>query len=104
LVTPADGWPRSDHDHSFQQILVSLFAALAAVSLFPSVTHADWEPVPGRIMTQWAEQVAPFGISPSQLVRSYWSNLNGLWDYAVTKVDDPQPAEFEGKILVPFCI
>ena len=33
-----------------------------------------------------------------------WLNLNGLWDYAITKKDAPLPKTFDGKILVPFAI
>ena len=59
-------------------------------------------------MTEWADDVGPTNPLPEyprpQLVRENWVNLNGLWDYAVTRVDDPQPTEFEEQILVPFCI
>ena len=69
---------------------------------------ADWKPAAGHIMTQWADKVDPHNVLPEyprpQLVRDNWVNLNGLWDYAVTKKDDPQPSGFAGKILVPFCI
>jgi hypothetical protein len=84
------------------------FAGLAAAGLSLHVALADWKPIPGRIMTQWAEQVDPDNVLPEyprpQLVREHWINLNGLWDFAVTKVNAPQPADFDGKILVPFCI
>ena len=70
--------------------------------------YSDWKPVPGRIMTKWAADVDPEDVLPEyprpQLVRDNWVNLNGLWDYAVTGKDDPRPTEFQGKILVPFCI
>jgi hypothetical protein len=36
------------------------------------------------------------------MVRNEWLNLNGLWDLAICGKDDPQPEDFEGKILVPF--
>ena len=36
--------------------------------------------------------------------RQQWLNLNGLWDYAITKKDAPLPKTFDGKILVPFAI
>ena len=36
--------------------------------------------------------------------RPQWLNLNGLWDYAITKKDAPLPKTFDGKILVPFAI
>jgi hypothetical protein len=75
----------------------------------PSLLHAaEWKPVPGHIMTEWAAKVDPSNTLPEyprpQLVRDNWVNLNGLWDYAVTRKDDPLPATFGGKILVPFCI
>jgi hypothetical protein len=38
------------------------------------------------------------------MVRKEWQNLNGLWDYAVRPNDDPQPTDWDGKILVPFPI
>lgn len=73
-----------------------------------SNTVSAWTPVPGRIMTEWADQVDPDNVLPEyprpQLVREQWVNLNGLWDYSVTGLSDPQPDEYEGRILVPFCI
>ena len=36
-----------------------------------------------------------------QLVRGSYENLNGLWDYAITKTD-VRPDTWDGKILVPF--
>jgi hypothetical protein len=36
------------------------------------------------------------------MVRRRWQNLNGLWDYAIRPKDAPQPAHFDGRILVPF--
>ena len=36
-------------------------------------------------------------------MRKEWANLNGLWDYAITKKGDPKPEKWDGKILVPFC-
>ena len=84
-----------------------LFVFLS-VLLIHSKVSADWKPMPGPIMTQWAADVDPANPLPEyprpQLVRENWVNLNGLRDYAVTRVDDPQPTEFEGQILVPFCI
>src|ERR1019366_5690501 len=39
-----------------------------------------------------------------QMVRSNWTNLNGLWDYAITEKDPKTPATYAGHILVPFPI
>ena len=40
------------------------------------------------------------------LVREHWLNLNGYWDYAVSDNlnSETLPAEWEGKILVPFAL
>lgn len=67
---------------------------------------ANWQPVPGHIMTPWAKNVNPRNPLPEyprpQLVRADWVSLNGLWDYAIQPLDWPQPDKFAGKILVPF--
>jgi hypothetical protein len=69
---------------------------------------ADWKPVPGNLMTPWAEKVDPANPLPEyprpQMVRKDWTSLNGLWDYAVTDLDAARPEAFAGKILVPFPI
>jgi hypothetical protein len=77
-----------------------LFTLLALIALSSAI--ADWQPVPGRIMTKWAADVDPQNPLPEyprpQLVRGNWTNLNGLWDYAVTNLDAAEPTAFEGKI------
>ena len=86
---------------------------------------AGWKPVPagGRpgapMMTEWGEKVTPENAWRSyprpQMVRNNWTNLNGLWDYAITtngvKVKtspfdplEPAPSVARGKIFVPFAI
>lgn len=37
-----------------------------------------------------------------QLVRKGWTNLNGMWDYAICHIDSPRPAKWQGKIRVPY--
>ncbi len=90
------------------RMIQSILLGLLLNTLLATDATCQWKPVPGRIMTEWAEKVDPNRPLPEyprpQLVRDHWVNLNGLWDYAVAGVNDPQPAEFEGKILVPFCI
>ena len=47
----------------------------------------------------WTEYPRP------QMSRNGWQNLNGHWDYAVTADSVHEiPAEWSGKILVPFCL
>jgi hypothetical protein len=69
---------------------------------------AAWAPAKGPLMTKWAADVSPEKALPEyprpQMVRKDWQNLNGLWDFAVTAKDDAQPAQFQGKILVPYPI
>ena len=38
----------------------------------------------------------------SKSFRDRWTNLNGLWEYAIVGVDSPQPTAWNGQILVPF--
>lgn len=73
-----------------------------------NVFSQTWKPVGDKIKTRWAQEVSPENAWQEyprpQLVREQWINLNGLWEYAITEKDNEQPANFEGKILVPFCI
>ena len=97
-----------------------VFAAVAALS----TGALAWAPVkcPGSgsaMMTEWGEKVTPENAWRSyprpQLVRENWTNLNGLWEYAVTSNAaetagspwdsyEPEPAIAKGEILVPFAI
>jgi len=55
--------------------------------------------------TKWGSALDPENILKEyprpQMKRESYINLNGYWDYAITESDD-QPAEWDGKILVPF--
>lgn len=69
----------------------------------------EWQPAQGQLLTRWAKDVQPDRVWPEyprpQLVRREWHNLNGLWDYAITAIEsDSAPRQYDGKILVPFCI
>lgn len=70
--------------------------------------QSSWKMVDGKISTAWSAQVDPNKPLPEyprpQLVRSEWTNLNGLWDYAIKPAQDSTPATYDGKILVPFAI
>ena len=65
-----------------------------------------WQPIDGKIMSRWAKKVTPDNVWQEyprpQFKRSTWKNLNGIWDYAILKSNQPKPKSFVGKILVPF--
>jgi Glycosyl hydrolases family 2, sugar binding domain/Glycosyl hydrolases family 2, TIM barrel domain len=69
---------------------------------------AEWKPTKAPLMTPWGASLDPAKVWAEyprpQMVRKDWANLNGLWDYAITKKGDPKPAKWDGKILVPFCV
>lgn len=71
--------------------------------------QAQWKPVPGKISTEWASKVKPSNPLPEyprpQMVRKHWTNLNGLWQYAIlSKASEKIPTSFAGQILVPFAV
>ncbi len=84
-----------------------------------------WAPVPcpgsgSRMMTPWGEKVTPANAwrdyPRPQLVREGWTNLNGLWEYAITsnatytsvspwdKFEPCREVVQKGEILVPFAV
>ena len=65
------------------------------------------KPFISELMTLWGDAVTPENAWTEyprpQLRRQQWSNLNGLWDYAVTSVETTiTPSEWNGQILVPY--
>lgn len=68
----------------------------------------DWKPAGSKIMSPWAEKVDPKNPLPDyprpQLTRAEWTNLNGLWDYAIVAHQSARPSDYQGKILVPFAV
>ncbi|MBR6196261.1 MAG: beta-galactosidase [Bacteroidaceae bacterium] len=62
----------------------------------------------GRLLTPWANRIDKenvLGEYPRPIMeRSEWQNLNGYWDYAICDSDAVAPTEYDGKILVPFCL
>lgn len=51
----------------------------------------------GQQLLENPEEIALNDYPRPQLRRDNWRNLNGWWEYAITK-SDQQPASFEGKI------
>src|SRR5262245_62648329 len=85
-------------------IVISAFIGLPVAA-----ADAPWKPAAGPLMTRWAKDVSPEKVHPEyprpQMVREKWTNLNGLWEYAVRPAAGAdRPDKFDGQILVPFPI
>ncbi len=83
--------------------LAALFVCAPAL-----LWSADWKPADNPLTTPWTGKVTAEHALPEyprpQLVRPKWTNLNGLWDYAIRPKAEDRPAQFEGKLLVPFAV
>lgn len=84
--------------------LLCVFFLLTATGVFGQ----SWEPAGNKIKTIWGEQLNPENVLPEYprpiMEREKWLNLNGLWKFAIRPKNEPQPASFEKKILVPFAV
>ncbi len=83
-----------------KRILVLGTMALLATSMF-----AQWKPMGDKLKTKWAETIDVNNVLPEYprpiMERDTWTNLNGLWEYAIKPVGQSEPNKFDGKILVP---
>jgi len=81
--------------------IATLFGFLAFSAL-----AAEWKPAAGPLTTPWTSKVTAEHALPEyprpQMVRSQWTNLNGLWDYSIVPKADSRPPKADGQILVPF--
>jgi beta-galactosidase/beta-glucuronidase len=88
--------------------LASLLLLLNFLALAGPCPAQEWKPVPGKMITPWGEKVTVANAWAEyprpEFARERWQNLNGLWDYAIRPRTAPQPKDFDGKILVPFCV
>lgn len=72
--------------------------------------EGDWKiPANASLLNRWAGDVSTTNALPeyprSQMLRDRWLNLNGLWEYGITKPDATnEPAVFAGKSVVPYPI
>lgn len=87
-------------------VFLVLVAGLGSTS--PLAAQSQWSPAAGPLTTKWTSQVNPRNAWPEyprpQLQRDRWLNLNGLWEYSVRDREEAWCQEFDGQILVPFCI
>lgn len=85
----------------------NFLTALLALALCSS-TFAQWKPAGDKIVTPWGEQLNPKNVLPEYprpiMERNDWKNLNGSWNYAITKKGESAPSTYEGEILVPFAL
>ena len=88
--------------------LESLLLLTLLLILTPFSIAQDWSPVKGRIMSSFGESVTPENAwreyPRPQMQREQWLNLNGLWEYSVMNRTTPGPTDYEGYVLVPFCL
>lgn len=88
----------------------TILHTLSVAIILASLAHAepDWSPVKGAMLTRWAKSITPDSAwrdyPRPQMTRPEWTNLNGLWEYAVTGLDAGKPDDWSGEILVPFAI
>ena len=84
-----------------------LFFAILLLAVFVDA-KAQWKMLDDHIKSVWADSVSVDNVLPEYprpiMERSSWSNLNGLWDYAIKKKGERKPEVFDGKILVPFAV
>ncbi len=89
-----------------RRILWSGFALLVASLASGAVW--GWQPAEGPLKTRWTHEVSPENAWPEyprpQMVRQDWTNLNGLWQYAIQPQGENKPTKWDGEILVPFPI
>lgn len=71
------------------------FLAVLFTLALCSPTFAQWKPAGDKIKTPWGEQLNPKNVLPEYprpiMERQDWKNLNGSWNYAITKKGEPAP-------------
>jgi len=84
------------------------FFVTTLMLLFAGQLFAQWSPQGDKIKTKWAETIDVNNVLSEYprpiMERAEWKNLNGLWDYAIQPVGKNEPANYDGKILVPFAV
>jgi beta-galactosidase/beta-glucuronidase len=86
-----------------KKTFLSIIVLACSLSVF-----AQWKPAGDKIKTKWAESIDVNNVLPEYprpiMERTDWSNLNGLWEYAILEKGKAEPQQFDGQILVPFAV
>ena len=112
---PLSDWYRTDNGYTMNfsaRSVIGGFWAKVFMDKYKAAPaeYTGWAPQGYHIKTRWASQVNPECPLPEfprpQMQRDTWTNLNGLWDYAIVAGNTtPKDADYgEQKILVPFAI
>ena len=85
-----------------------LATTLVLGAIAGSASAQAWKPADNPLFTRWAKQVSPDNVWPEYprptMVRPDWTNLNGLWEYAIVPRESGKPEAWDGRILVPFAV
>jgi hypothetical protein len=98
----------SSRFHVFScRVLILSTCALLTAGISRTQANPFWQDVNPVKLTKWAADVKAGRVWPEyprpQMVRTDWLNLNGPWDYALSKNEETTPVTaYTGKILVPF--
>ena len=81
-------------------------AACLGLIMTLASAHAEWKAVEGGMFTRWGRELDAGKVWQEyprpQMERGNWTNLNGQWNYAISGRDAAKPANWDGRILVPF--
>lgn len=84
-----------------------LLSVLLVGLLISRTGHAQteaWQPVENPLMTRWADEIDPSEPLPEyprpKLKREEWTNLNGLWDFQISRKGNK--GDYDDRILVPY--
>lgn len=92
---------------NFQLLQWQLFGQNAEIK---AITQTPWQKKKSSITTPWYDTIDPdnvLGEYPRpQMIRNYWMNLNGIWDFKeiVSMGKYVANQSFDKKVLVPFPI
>tara|TARA_R110002049_G_scaffold993_1_gene7064 strand:+ start:30598 stop:32826 length:2229 start_codon:yes stop_codon:yes gene_type:complete len=88
--------------------MISRTQIITIALIFSILNFYAQEQKASKIKTRWANDVTAENVWKEyprpQLKRAEWKNLNGLWDYSIVKKGEASPKNYQGKILVPFCV